>query len=191
MGAYDADITYYLTRAGYQVTTLTNGEVTINFLLTRLNNYNIIIWRTDTYFWKHVQYWYVGEVANSATETKYASDFANGWINANAGILGVSLNFFRYHFKPDTLSNVKLMILVASDSLFFADFMLNAGAEAVIFSLDSISLSFGTVDDLTTQLIANLAIGQDVYSAVFDIVSPLDSTYGMGFWYQGNSALTI
>ncbi len=201
MGQYDAEITYYLTQAGYQVTTLTNTQVTIDFLLTQLNDYNIIIWRTNTYNWKHVEYWYVGEVANSATELKYASDFANGWINANAGILGVSLGFFKYHFTAQLLSNVRLIMLIASGSLFLSNFMLNAGVGAVIFSLGPISLSFGLIDDLTTELVAYLLMGENVSTAVFKVVSPyvqisnpedpLDSSYSPPFWYQGNGALTI
>ena len=201
MGQYDADITYYLSEAGYQVTTLRNRQITIDFLLTQLNNYSVIIWRTNTYNWKHVEYWYVGEVANSATALKYASDFANGWINSNAGIIGVSLGFFKYHFTAQMLSNVRLMMLIASDSLFLSSFMLNAGVGAVIFSLGPISLSFGLMDDLTTQMVAYLSLGQDVYSVVFSLVSPyvqnsnpedpLDSSYSPPFWYQGDGALTI
>jgi hypothetical protein len=201
MGQYDADITYYLNEAGFQVTTLTNRQISIDFLLTQLNNYSVIIWRTNTYYWKHIEYWYVGEVANSATELKYASDFANGWINANAGILGVSLGFFKYHFTAQMLSNVRLMMLMASDSLFLSGFMLNAGVDAVIFSLGQISLSFGLIDDLTTELVAYLLMGENVSTAVYNVVSPYvqnsnpedpsDSSYSPPFWYQGDGALTL
>lgn len=201
LGYYDKAITYYLTHAGYQVTTLTNTAVTIDFLLTQLNNYNVVIWRTNTYNWKHVEYWYVGEKANSGIETKYASDFAKGWINGNAGIVGVSLSFFSNHFTSHILSNVKLMILISTDSNAFAPFFTTAGAGAVIFCNGPISLGFGLIDDLTNQLTANLASGKTVYYAVFDTVSPysqnsqpkdpLDSNYAPPFWYVGDGTLTI
>ena len=201
MGQYDQMIAHYLNSAGYQVTTLTNTAITIDFLLTQLNNYNIIIWRTDTYNWKHIEYWYVGELANSATETKYSSDFAEGWINGNAGILGVSPDFFRNHFTSSMLSNVKLMMLISTDSDSLIGFFLNAGASAVIFCIGTISLAFGLVDDVTNQLAAYLANGQSVYDAVFRVVSPfaqpqvqedpLDSSYVPALWCEGDVALTI
>ena len=201
MGQYDGMITYYLKHAGYQVTTLTNTQVTVDFLLTQLNNYNIVIWRTNTYTWKHVEYWYLGELANSGIETKYANEFAQGWVNGNAGIVGVSINFFSNHFTSGMLSNVKLMMLISTDSELFADFFLRAGAAAVIFCNGPIDLGFGEMDDLTAQVTASLAMGQSIYNAVYGVVSPfvqnantedpLDSSYSPPFWYQGDGTLTI
>jgi hypothetical protein len=201
MGQYDKDMTYYLTHAGYKVTTLTNTAVTLDFLLTQLNNYSIIIWRTNTYTWKHIEYWFVGQLANSGVETQYASDFAQGWINGNAGILGISLNFFTEHFTSRMLSNVKLMILIASDSNAFAGTFVTAGAQSVIFCNAAVTFGFGLIDDLTTQLVANLATGHSVYDSVYAAVSPfaqnanledpLDGSYAPPFWYQGNGALII
>lgn len=201
MGQYATDITFYLTHAGYQVTELTNTNVTVDFLLTQLNNYNIVIWRTNTYTWKHVEYWYVGQLATPAIETQYSSDFALGYMNGNAGILGVNLNFFSENFTSGMLSNVKLMILIASDSDAIAEFFLNAGATTVIFANGPVDLSFGQIDDLTAQVVANLYTGQNVYDAVYNVVSPfvqnsnpedpLDSSYTPPFWYQGNGTLTI
>jgi hypothetical protein len=201
MGQYATNINYYLTQAGYQVTTLTNTEVTIDFLLTQLNNYSLVIWRTNTYNWKHVEYWYVGQLSNSGVETQYASDFAQGWMNGNAGILGVSLGFFSEHFSSGMLNNVKLMLLISTDSDAFAGFFLNAGANTVIFANGAISLAFGQIDDLTNQVVAYLATGQNVYNAVYGAVSPfiqnannedpLDASYTPPFWYQGDGTLII
>jgi len=201
MGQYAQDLTYYLNHSGYQVTMLTNTQVTVNFLLTQLNNYSIVIWRTNTYTWKHIEYWYVGQLATPAVEIQYANDFANGWMNGNAGILGVSLNFFTNHFTSPMLSNVKLMILISTDSESFAQTLLSAGATTVIFSNGAVDLSFGQTDDLTTQVVASLSMGQNVYTAVYGVVSPfaqnsnpedpLDSTYVPPFWYQGDGTLMI
>jgi hypothetical protein len=201
MGQYAEYITRYLTHSGYQVTMLTNTQVTVDFLLTQLNNYSIVIWRTNTYTWKHIEYWYVGELASSQVETQYASDFVQGWMNGNAGILGVSTSFFSGHFTSGMLSNVKLMILISSDSNSFADYLLNAGATTVIFSNGAISLGFGEIDDLTNQVVAGLSMGQNVYTAVYGVVSPfvqnsnpedpLDTNYAPPFWYQGDGTLVI
>ena len=201
MGQYGKDINYYLTSAGYQVSKLTNTQVTLDFLLSQLNNYDIVIWRTNTYNWRHVEYWYVGELASSGAETKYATDFAQGYINGNAGVLGVSLGFFSEHFTAGTLSHVKLMILISTDSDSYAQFFLVAGANTVIFANGAISLAFGEIDDLTNQVVADLSMGQNVYTAVFGAVSPfvqnantedpLDTSYTPPFWFQGNATLTI
>ena len=201
MGQYGTDIVYYLTHAGYQVTELTNTQVTVNFLLTQLDNYSIVVWRTNTYTWKHVEYWYVGQLDTPAIESQYSSDFGNGYMNGNAGILGVNLNFFTEHFTSGVLSNVLLMIVIATDSDSFAETLLNAGAGTVIFANGAVDLSFGQVDDLTTQVVAALCTGQNVYDAVYNVVSPyiqnsnpedpLDSSYTPPFWYEGNGTLTI
>ena len=60
---------------------------------------------------------------------------------------------------------------------------------------------FGEADDLTTQVLASLSMGQNVYSAVYGVVSPfaqnsnqedpLDSSYTPPFWYQGDGSLQI
>jgi hypothetical protein len=201
MGQYRKDMVYYLTHAGYEVTSLNNTAVTLDFLLTQLNNYQIVIWRTNTYTWKHIEYWYVGELANSGVETKYASDFALGYINGNAGILGINLNFFTEHFTAGTLNKVKLMFLISTDSESFASIFNSAGATTVIFANGAIGLGFGEIDDLTNQVLGNMAAGQNVYSAVYGAVSPfvqnsnpedpLDTSYTPPFWYQGDGTLTL
>ena len=201
MGEYAKDITYYLTHLGYQVTELTNQNVTVNFLLTQLNNYSIVIWRTNTYTWKHIEYWYVGQLDTPALEIQYANDFANGFMNGNAGILGINLNFFTEHFLSGMLNNVKLMVVLATDSDAFAQTLVTAGATTVVFANGQVDLSFGQNDDLMTQVIASLYMGQNVYNAVFGVVSPfiqnanvedpLDTSYSPPFWYQGDGTLVI
>lgn len=202
MGQYDRELTYYLGQAGYQVTTIKNTNVTINLLLTQLNNYSIIIWRTNTYTWKHIEYWYVGQLADAQLQTQYANDFVLGNMNGNAGIVGVSLNFFGEYFTtPGMLSNVKLMVLISTDSDAFATYFSNVGAQTVIFCNGPVALGFGLMDDLTTQVIGDMVAGQTVYAAVFNAVSPyvqnsnpedpLDSSYSPPFWYEGNGTLTI
>jgi hypothetical protein len=201
MGQYGKDITYYLTHAGYQVTTLTDAQVTVDFLLTQLNNYSIVVWRTNTYNWKHIEYWYVGQIASSGAEITYASDFAQGYINGNAGILGVSVGFFTEHFTAGVLNNVKLMIILSTDSVTFAPYFVSAGADTVIFCNGAINLAFGEIDDLANQVVASLSMGQTVYNAVYGAVSPnvqnsnpddpLDQSYSPPFWYEGNGTLVI
>jgi hypothetical protein len=201
MGFYGKMIVGELQSAGYTVTVLTNGNVTLDFLVSQLNNYNIIIWRTDAYTWMHREFWYVGQLSNGAIQEKYASDFTNGWINGNAGIVGVSLDFIYEHFTAKSLSNVKLAILMSTDSGVFAPVITSAGATSVIYCIGTISLSYSLIDDLTGQVLAYLVAGQSVYDAVYNTVSPfvngsqpednLDSTYAPPFYFAGDGTVTI
>jgi len=202
MGYYETYIAAQLTNAGYSVTFLKDKSVTVNFLVNQLNNYNIVIWRTNTYSWNHATYYYVGETVNGVTEEKYASDLSQGSLNANAGIFGVTATFLSNHFKSGTLNHVKLMILISSDSNIFGSTMIKAGASSVIFCIGLVSLSYGLIDDLTSQLVSYLSSGLNVYTSVFDTVNPynnqadllrdpLDSAYSPPFWFGGSSTLTI
>ena len=200
MGYYYTVMTYELARAGYQVTLVKNTHVTFDFLTTQLNNYDLVIWRTDEYTYHHVTYWYVGETVNSTTMAKYASDFAIGWANMNAGVMGISLEFFNEHFLPGSLSRVRVMDLLASDSILYANYFLTAGAKAVIAVNGAVSLAFGYADDSTAGLLAGLASGLTVYQSVYNTVSPyanteprdpLDNNYQPPLWYLGNGGETI
>jgi hypothetical protein len=200
MGIYRTLISSSLARAGYSVSFLHDTQVTIDFLLTQLDNYDLVIWRTNVYNFNHLEYWYVGEHDSAVTEQKYGSDIAEGWINVNAGILGVNQEFFANHFSSRSLGNVKLAVLISSTSGVIAPFLYNAGVRSIIFCNGAITLTFGTIDDLTGLLLSYLARGQDVYDSVLNTVSPftnaqpkdpLDTTYTPPFWFIGASTLTI
>jgi hypothetical protein len=201
MGNYATNLIYYLKHAGFAVTYLTDSMITIDFLVNNLNNYSLVIWRTNTFNWVHVNYWYVGEKINSATEEKYASDFASGGLNDKTGIFGVDLDFMNAHFGPNSLNQVKLMIFISSQGNSVAPVFINAGVSSVIFCNGVISLQFGLIDDLTVQIVNYLTRGEDVNSAVYDTVSPfdqgqtpndpLDTTYAPPFWFAGDGTLTI
>ncbi|HUK50869.1 MAG TPA: hypothetical protein VLV18_07515 [Terriglobales bacterium] len=201
MGFYGKMILGELQSAGYTVTVLADGNVTLDFLVSQLNNYNVIIWRTDAYTWMHREFWYVGQLSNSAIQEKYASDFTNGWINGNAGIVGVSLDFIYEHFPANSLSNVKLAVLMSTDSGAFAPVINSAGTKSVIYCIGSVSLSYSLIDDLTGQMLSYLVHGQSVYNAVWNTVSPfvngsqpednLDSNYAPPFYFAGDGTVTI
>jgi ABC-type branched-subunit amino acid transport system substrate-binding protein len=201
MGLYGKLIVGQLQSAGYQVTVLRNGNVTLDFLVNQLNNYSLILWRTDSYTWQHREFWYVGQLANSAVQAEYASDFAQGWINGNGGIMGVSLNFIMEHFPANSLTNVKLMLLIATDSNVFGPVFDTAGAKAIVYCNGEVSLSFSLIDDLAGMLMSYLVQGQTVYNAVYNTVSPfvqntqtedpLDSSYAPPFWFAGDPNLVI
>lgn len=201
MGFYGKMISDDLKHAGYQVTWLNGSAVTVDFLLTQLNNYDVIIWRTNTYTYIHTTYWYVGEQVNGTAREKYASDYTQGWIDGHAGTLGVNLDFFTNHYPPGTLSNVKLILLVASNSNPVGQVLVSGGAQAVVACNGQISLQFGLVDDLTAELVSYLTSGENVLNSVYNTVSPfsttsqpndpLDTSYSPPFWFLGNGTVTI
>ena len=200
MGYYAQLTIHYLKNSGYNVTYLTDNAVTVDFLLNHLNDYDVVIWRTNTFTWAHEEYWYVGEKTNAATEQKYASNFAAGWLNDRTGVIGFSTAFAANHFSATTLSHVKLIVLISSDGNALAPQFITGGVSSVIFCNGRISLQFGLLDDLTSQLTAYLSSGESVYNAVYDTVSPfsnaqprdpLDSSYPPPFWFVGNGALTL
>ena len=189
-----------LTSAGYTVTYLKDGEVTVDLLTTQLNNYQVIIWRTDTYEQNHIVYWYLGQEVNKASTQAYATDFTTNDLDSSHGIIGANVNFFSNHFTPSTLPNVKLMIIISSMSSLLAPYFETAGVKAVIDFAGVIDLQFNWVDYLTAAIVRLLADGYSVADAVYDVIDPmytmilrdpLDSMQIPNVSYSGDSALTI
>ena len=197
---YSARVQTLLTTAGYQVTYVTNTAVTIDFLLNHLNDYEVVLWRSNVYQWAHQLYWYVGETNNPTTAQKYASDFAAGSLDNHNGILGMSVAFVSKHFTTGQLNNVKLIMLISSESEQFAYIILSAGAKAVVYSYGYFSLTWGNMDYVTQQLTEYLSLGRNVGTAVSTTVLPyltmqprdeLDSVFFPTLWYMGDATLTI
>jgi hypothetical protein len=201
LGYYGNLMISNLKLAGYNVTYLTDNAVTVDFLVNHLNDYDVVLWRTNAFNYIHTTYWYVGEKTNDATVQKYSYDFAKGWLNGHAGILGISEGFLFEHFPSSTLKHVKLIVFISSDGNAVAPEFISAGVSSVIFCNGLVSLQFGLIDDLTNALITYLADGQTVLTSVYNTVSPfnqyqqpkdnLDTTYTPPFWFVGNGALTI
>ena len=201
-GSRGAALTKMLKNAGYNITEFADGAVKVDFLLANLNNYSVVIWRTNTYAQGHVVYWYVGEHVSNELQQERASDFATGLLNAHAGILGMSPDFIPHYFKAGSLSNVKLLIFLASYGASIAPELLKAGVTTVIFNNGVVSLQSGLIDDLTISIVGNLLVGgQDVQAAVYTTLSPVnqgqqptdnyDTTYAPPFWFIGDGTLTI
>jgi hypothetical protein len=201
MGYYEKDLVFYLERVGYNFTYLADGAVTVDFILHDLNNYSVVIWRTNIFTWDHTTYWYIGERTNDGIEQEYPAEFAAGYLNDHTGIVGASEDFFNAKIQPNSLTGVKVLILESSDGNSIAPFFITAGVTSVIFCNGNVSLEFGLIDDLTVQIICYLTQGQDIYNAVYNTVSPynqyqqpednLDTTYPPPYWFVGNATLTL
>jgi len=201
-GSRGAVLNKMLKSAGYNVTTFADGAVNVDYLLANLDNFSVVIWRTNTYAQGHSVYWYIGQHVNNDLQQKYAQDFASGLLNAHAGILGMSPEFIPHYFKAGSLSHVKLVIFLASYGASIAPELLKAGVTTVIFNNGVISLQSGLIDDLTMSIVGNLLVGkQNVEVAVYSTLSPVnqgqqpsdpyDSTYAPPFWYSGDGSLTL
>jgi hypothetical protein len=195
-----ASIQNSLTQAGYNVTYLENTAVTLNLLTTQLNNYNVVIWRSQVYEHNHITYYLVGQLNDPTTQQSYASDFASGWLDDSAGILGASIDFFANHFSQGSLSNVKLFVLIASMSDSLSSIFLSAGANAIIEFIGVFSMQFAFADDIATGIIAYLSMGNSVANSVLKTVQPfqnviledpLDSANIPNVAYTGDSTVTI
>jgi hypothetical protein len=197
-----ASFTDSLTQAGYNVTYLKDGAVTLNFLLTQLNNYQVIIWRTDAYEngLSHRDYWYIGQQATKGIDQTYASDLASESLDNRDGILAAGVDFFSNHFTTNTLTNVKLLVLLSSMSTIIASSFLNAGVKAIIDFSGMVNFQFNWVDYLTTYVVQYLASGLSVSGAIYATYSPfqtmilrdpLDSMYIPAISYSGDPSVTI
>jgi len=201
MGADSTLDINYLKSMGYNTTYVVDGSVTVGFLLHNLPNYSVVIWRTNTYISQHTVYWYIGQPVSGEVEQEYATDFSYGWLNAHAGVIGMTGDFIQNHFKADALKNIKLLIFVGSYGNSIVPSFLTAGVKTVIFCNGIISLQGGLIDDLTVSILDYMARGEDVDAAVFNTVSPYaqytqpqdpyDSTYAPPFWYNGDGSLVL
>ncbi len=189
-----------LAQAGYNVTYLENTAVTVSLLTTQLNNYDIVVWRSNVYVHNHITYYYVGQLNDPTTQQAYASDFASGWLDDSHGILGASIDFFADHFGQGSLSNVKLVVLIASMSDSIASTFLSAGATSIIDFTGVFSLQFGIADDLTHGIFDFLAQGNSVADSVSNTMhpfqnmileDPLDILTLPSVAYSGDSTVTI
>ncbi len=196
MGHLDA-VTQYLTSTGYNVTFISDTRVTIKLLTTGLNDYDVVIWRTDVYQRARTTYWYVGESAHQETLHAYASSLAVGWIDATNGILGVSVDFFRNNFGQNSLANVKVAILVSSMSISIANAFVKAGAKATVDYYASFTAPSSLFDYVTQSLVQYLAAGNTVNDSIaktmnnFAIVGTPEDSYLPPISYLGDGTTTI
>jgi len=196
------DITHDLAKIGYSVTFMNGTAVTLSVLTTQLNDYDIVIWRTDAYNQLHTTYWYVGDSVNLSTLQEFAQDFAKGWIDSSHGLLGVSMDFFYYHFKPGSLGNVKLAIIESGLSVSIAQVWIQAGVRAAVDNYGTLpgagAPDFFMPDYVTRSIVADLANGATVKNAVLKVSASLiddlnggEWVYMPRFWYLGDGTTTI
>ena len=191
---YVSKITAELKQVGYNVTFLSGSAITLSFVATQLNRYDILIWRTDTYYYGNNTYWYLGQQSN---ETTYAGSMGLRTIDVANGMVAVTAEFFNQTYGPNTLSHVKLAILMSSDSITIAQTLIAAGVKATNDLYKELTAPPNLYDWVTQSLVAYLTTGTLVKDAVYktiynyEYVSSLDDSYLPPVSYLGDGNLTL
>ena len=194
---YMAEITNDLKQAGYNVTFLKDGAVTVNFVTSQLDKYDVLIWRTNMYVHGNTTYWYLGEPGNQTTVAAYARAISIGTLDASNGLLGVSANFLSNNYGPKSLANVKLAILISSMSVTIAQIFVNAGVKTTIDFYETLNAPLSLFDWVTKSLVDYLTTGNTVRDSIaktiynYEYVSSLDDSYLPPISFLGDGNLQI
>jgi len=190
-------VTAELKQAGYNVTFLNSNTITLNlFTAAQLDQYEIIIWRTDTYMLGNTMYWYLGEQNNES----YAGSIGVRTIAVTNGMLAVNQQFFKTNFAPNSLSHIQLAILMSSMSITIAQSLIAAGVKATIDLYQAIDWTIAPpslLDWTTWSLIGYLTTGNDVSDSVYKTIYNYDFTGSISdsslppISYLGNGSLQI
>jgi hypothetical protein len=195
---YLGEVTADLKQAGYNVTFLSGGAITVKLVTTQLDQYDILIWRTDMYILGNTTYWYLGQQANRTTLAADAGTASIRTIDASNGILAVNANFFNNNYGPNSLANVKLAIIIASMSITIAQAFIAAGVRTTIDFFQTLEAPPSLFDWVTQSLMGYLASGSTVSDSIaktiynFEYVGSLEDTYlpPISFLGDGNLQLT-
>ena len=194
---YMVEITNDLKQAGYNVTFLKDEAVTVNFVTTQLDKYDVLIWRTGMYVHGNTTYWYLGERGNQTTVAAYARSISIGTLDASTGVLGVSANFFSNNYGPKSLANIKLAILISSMSITIAQIFVNAGVKTTIDFYQTLTAPLSLFDWVTRSLVGYLTTGSTVRDSIaktiynYEYVSSLDDSYLPPISFLGDGNLQI
>jgi len=187
-------ITTELKVAGYNTTFLSGSAITVHLITTQLDQYDIVIWRTDTYVRGDTTYWYLGQEGN---QTIYAGTIGIGMIDVTNGMLAVSANFFTNTFGPNSLTHVKLAILASSMSITIGQAFIAAGAKTTIDYYENFDAPAGLFDWVTWSLIGYLTSGNTVSNAIYKTIynyeysGALDAGYLPPISLLGNGNLQL
>jgi len=190
-------VTAELKQAGYNVTFLNSNTISLNlFTPAQLDQYDIVIWRTDTYTLGNTTYWYLGEQNNES----YAGAIGIRTIMVSNGMLAVSQNFITDNFPQNSLTHVKLAILMSSMSITLAQPLIAAGVKATIDLYEAVDWTIAPpslLDWVTWSLVGYLTTGNDVRDSVYKTIyyyeyaGSIDDTTLPPISFLGNGNLQI
>jgi hypothetical protein len=187
-------VTTELNDAGYNTTFLSGSAITVHFITTELNQYDIVIWRTDSYVRGNTTYWYLGQQGN---QTIYAGTIGLGMIDVRNGMLAVSADFFNNSFGSNSLTHVKLAILASSMSITVAQAFIAAGVKTTIDFYETFDAPAGLFDWVIWSLMGYLTTGSTVSNAIYKTIynyeysGSLDAGYLPPISLLGNGNLQV
>ena len=201
---YIVEVTADLKQAGYNVTFVKGAAITVSFITTQLDKYDIVIWRTGMYVLGNTTYWYLGEQANQTTQDAYAGPISIRTIEVSNGMLAVSADFLSSNFGPKSLANVKLAILISSMSITIAQIFISAGVKTTIdfyqeepLQGESNNAPLSLFDWVTESLVSSLTTGSTVSDSIaktiynYEYVSSLNDIYLPPISFLGDGNLQI
>ena len=199
---YIVDVTAELKQAGYNVTFVKGTAITVSLVTTQLDDYDIVIWRTEMYVHGNTNYWYLGEQANQTTLQAYAGAISLRTIDVSNGMLAVSADFLSSNFGPKSLANVKLAILISSMSITIAQIFIMAGVKTTIDFYQPefyqpLNAPLSLFDWVTKSLVSYLTTGSTVSDSIaktifnFEYVSSFDVGYLPPISFLGDGNLQI
>ena len=128
-----------------------------------------MIWRTDTYTLGNTTYWYLGEQNNES----YAGAIGIRTIMVSNGMLAVSQNFITDNFPQNSLTHVKLAILMSSMSITLAQPLIAAGVKATIDLYEAVDWTIAPpslLDWVTWELVGFLTTGNNVSDSIYKTI---------------------
>jgi len=194
---YLDEMTAELKEVGYSVTVVRGTAITVSFITTQLDKYDIVIWRTDMYVLGNTTYWYLGEQANQTTSEAYAGQISLRTIDVSNGVFAISPGFLSNNFGPKSLDNVKLAILISAMSITIGHILIRAGVRTTIDFFSPLNAPLSLFDWVTESLVDYLTTGSTVSDAVaktlynYDFGNTPDDSYLPPISFLGDGSLQI
>ena len=191
---YLSQVSSELMQAGYNVTFLSGSSITVSLVTTQLDQYDVLIWRTDSFVLGNNTYWYLGEQNN---QTNYEGAMGIGAIAVTNGMVAVDQDFFSQAFGPNSLAHMKLAILISSMSITIAQTLIAAGVTTTIDLYETLDAPPSLFDWVTQSLVGCMTSGSTVSAAIYktiynyEYVGSLDDSYLPPISFLGNGNLLI
>ena len=184
----------YLERAGYHVNLIFNENASIAFLKTELTKYDLIILRTDSFYYEGLNYYCSWEPVTSRSRAFYAEEISAHEMRVGVCV-GFSLIFLQHNYPPGSLKP-GLVLAVGGGSLELTTAFITAGASVFIGYFDMYSLYWGRLDALTTKILSYLSEGSTVKDSMLLLYKYLARGHGQSstlpsIYWNGNGDFTI
>jgi hypothetical protein len=173
---YDMDqYVSVLQNAGYHVDVMLNSAVSIAFLRTGLAKYDLIILRTDSFYYEGLNFYCAGDKVTTSTRSAFANEISAHEIRV-AACLGFSMIFVQQSYPAGSLHG--LVYVPGSVTTDLAGPFLAAGASVFIGYDVDMSPGWGRLDLLSIKMLGYLAQGYGVSDTLIELLIYLHTGHG-------------